>query len=194
MNTNRILILTLVVLSMFGIASCAKPPLAEMEAANAAFTKADADADAKAYAPESLAKAREIVARMKSESDAKRYDAAKSLAKEATEASEKALRDGAAAKQKAKDDSGAAVQAAKAALTEVRQALASAKGVRRVKLDFKAMDQDVQNAARDISSAEGDVSKSDFRAALAKAQTARTKLADVQQRISEAVRAATAKK
>jgi hypothetical protein len=194
MNTHRKLLLAFVALSILVIGSCAKAPLAEMEAANAAFTKADADADAKAYAPESLSKAKDIVSRMKTESDAKRYDAARSLAKEATEASEKAMRDGSAAKLKAKDDSGAAVKAAKDALAEVRKAFAAAKGVRRIKLDVKAVDQDVQDAAKGISAAEGDVSKSDYRAALAKAQTARTKLADVQQRISEAVRAATAKK
>jgi hypothetical protein len=194
MNTRRILILAVVALLMFGIGSCAKAPLAEMEAANAAFTKADADADAKAYAPESLSKARDIVSRMKTESDAKRYDAAKSLAKEATEASEKAIRDGASAKLKAKDDSGAAIKAAKDALAEVRKAFAAAKGVRRIKLDVKAVDQDVQDAAKGISAAEGDASKADYRSALSKAQTARTKLADVQQRISEAVRATGAKK
>lgn len=194
MNKPRILVLVVVAFTLAGIMSCAKPPLAEMDAANAAFTKADADADAKAYAPESLAKARDLVSRMKTESDAKRYDSAKSLAKEATEASEKAIRDGAAAKLKAKDDVASAVQAAKAALTEARKAFVAAKAVRRIKLDLKAVEQDLQDAAKGISAAEGDASKADYRAALTKAQAARTKVADVQQRISEAVRAATAKK
>jgi hypothetical protein len=131
---------------------------------------------------------------MKAEADAKRYDAARSLAKEATEASEKAIRDGAAAKLKAKDDSAAALQAAKSALADAMAAFSAAKSVRRIQLDAKAVDLALQDATREIAAAEGDASKADYRAALAKAQAARTKLADIQQRISEAVRAATAKK
>jgi hypothetical protein len=194
MNKRGILMLAVAALSVLAIVSCAKPPLAEMDAATAAFAKAEADADTRAYAPDSLAKARDTISRMKSEADAKRYDAAKGLAKEATEASEKAIKDGASAKLKAKDDAAAAIQAAKTALADARNAFTGAKAVRRIKLDSKAVDLVLQDAAKDITAAEGDASKADYRAALTKAQGARTKLADILQKISEAVRAATAKK
>ena len=165
MNTPRILVVIVIAMSMLGLASCAKPPVVEMDAATAAFAKAEADVDSKVYAPDSLAKARDSIARMKAEADAKRYDAARSLAKEATEASEKAIRDGAAAKLKAKDDSAAALQAAKSALADAMAAFSAAKSVRRIKLDAQAVALALQDAAKEIAAAEGGATKAGSRVA-----------------------------
>ena len=113
-----------VILSVF--AACSKPPTAEIDAANSAMSRANADADARDYAPDSLSSAKSLITRMEAESAAKRYDSAKSLALQAKEAAEKAINDGAAAKAKAQTDASSQIASAKTTLAEVQRSLTAA--------------------------------------------------------------------
>ena len=174
--------------------SCAKPPVAEMEAANQALVKAEADADARLYAPDSLTKARDLIARMKAGSDEKRYDDAKTLAAEAVVAAEKAIQDGAAGKAKAKSDATSLIATVKSTLAEVQQAFAAARKVRGIKLDTGAVDAGLKDAAAALAGAESDNAKADYKAALAKAQGARSSLAALQKLVTDAVQATSRKK
>ena len=79
MRYNKIVIGIILALALSGILSCAKPPRAEMDAATAALTKAETDSDTRAYAPDSLARARDLVTRMQAEVTAKKYGPAKVL-------------------------------------------------------------------------------------------------------------------
>lgn len=180
-------------LAMLAI-SCAKAPVAEMEAANQALARAEANADARDYAPESLTKARDLVARMQADAADKRYADAKTLAAEATKAADKAIQDGVNAKARAKTDSGALLSTVKATLAEVQAAYASAKKVKRVKLDGATIDKGIQEAGAAIAAAESDIAKTDYKAATVKAQGARSLLANLQKIIADAVQAASRKK
>lgn len=182
------------IVAMALAASCAKPPVTEMEAANQALTKAEADADARLYAPESLTKARDLIARMKAGADEKRYDDAKALAAEAVTAAEKAIQDGAAGKAKAKSDAASLIATVKSTLAEVQQAFAAAKKVRGIKLDSAAVDAGVREAAAALAGAESDNAKADYKAAIAKAQNARASLATLQNLVTSAVQATSRKK
>lgn len=174
--------------------SCAKPPVAEMDAATAAVSRAESDADVVAYAADSLKRAKDSLARMQGEADAKRYDAAKTLALETVQAAEKAIADGKTGKERAKQTATDLVGAIKASLVEAENALASARRTRGVKLDFNSISTEIAEVRNATGAFESDFNAGNYRGAVQKGETLRSKLADIVNRISEAVRAASRKK
>ena len=78
-----------------------------MENAEAALVRAENDPDAAAYAGNTLLRARDALASMRAEAEAKRYDAAKTYAAEAVNAAEKAVNDGRAAAARAGEEAAA---------------------------------------------------------------------------------------
>jgi hypothetical protein len=187
----RILFLAVVVLVL---GACAKPPTDEVDAANLSLARAEADADAREYAPDSLSDARSLVVRMESELEAKSYDAAKNLALEAAEAARKAIDDGASGKTRARSEAISLISSAKTSLEEVQQSLSVAKRVRGLSLDVNATEGDINVATQTITAADDDLSKTDFKAASSKAQSARSMLSGITQRVSAAVQKATRRK
>ncbi len=179
---------------VFMFAACAKPPTTEVEAAQSALSRAQADADAREYAPDSITRAENLVKRMQSALDAKEYDSAKSLALEAKDAAEKAIADGTAAKEKARVDASTAISNAKNLLTEVRKALNGAKSVRGIRLDIPVTESDTNAAAQTVTAADADFTNAAYTAAYTKAQDARSALAGIQRRIADAVQVATRRK
>ena len=194
MNGKRIFGVFILVAAIFVIGSCAKPPTDDIDAANSALARAEADADVVEYAPASLSRVKSLIDRMKAEVDAKRYDSAKSLAQEAVKAADEAIKDGADAKAKARTDAASVISSAKAGLVEVRQSLEAAKKVRGISLDIPATERDVNASAQTVSTAEADFAKSAFATAQMNAQSARSAIADIQRRIAGAVQAATRRK
>jgi len=194
MTRKQLLGVIILIGGLLALGACAQPPTEQIEAANAALSQAEANADVRQYAPESLARARSLVERMRAEVEAKRYDSAETLALEAVDAAEKAVKAAAAAKEKARTDASSAISSAKSLLDEVRKALIAAKGVRGIKLDATAAETDINAASQLITGAEGDLSKASFAAASAKAGDARSALAGIQRRIADAVQVATRRK
>ncbi len=176
------------------LGSCAKAPTAEMNTAAAAVAKAEGDSDTVEYAPDSLKRAKDSLSRMQAESAAKKYEAAKTLALEAVQAAEKAMADGKAGKARAKEEATSLLASVKAALLEAESALVSAKAVRGIVFDFTAAAQDMQSAQRSVATMETDLANENFKIALEKGQNARSLLGSLQNRIAEAVRAASRKK
>ena len=176
------------------LGACAKPPTDEVDAANLSLARAEADADAREYAPDSLSDARSLVVRMETELEAKRYDAAKTLALEAAEAARKAIDDGASGKTRARSEAISLISSAKTSLGEVQQSLRAAKRVRGLSLDVNATEGDINVATQTITAADDDLSKTDFKAASSKAQSARSMLSGITQRVSAAVQKATRRK
>lgn len=183
-----------VMLAALAAVSCAKPPTAEVEAAKAAVARAEQDKDAQVYAPDSLRRATDALARMDAELQAKRYDAVKALAAEAGQAADKAIADGKANKERVKTQATSLSGAVKAALAELDTALAAAKKVRGVKLDFKALDAEVAAQKDAAAAAEGAIGKGEFKQAADAFQAIQARVADIQARIAEAVRAVSKKK
>ena len=160
----------------------------------AAVAKAAGDAVTVEYASAGIARAKDILARMQNEVAAKNYEVVKTLSQEAIQAAEKAITDGLAAKAKARDDANTLLSTQRAALTEARKALADASAVRGIQFDKAAIERDIGEAERNITSAGTDIAAENFRAAGTKAQTARALLAGVRQRLADATQAATRKK
>ena len=176
------------------LGACAKPPKAEVDAAQAAIARAESDADVPVYAADSLARAKDTFSRMRKELDAKKYDAAKALAKETVQAADKAIADAKTNKDRAKNSAASTLGAVKTAIGEAETALAAAKQTRGVKLDFAAVGEELEAIKRSATSAESDFSNGMYKPALEKAESAQSKLRDLSSRIADAVREASRKK
>jgi len=194
MKRRSLYLAGITLVSLFVVFSCAKPPTAEMDAANAAVAKAQADANVTQYAPESLKRATDSLAKMKAEADAKRYDNAKTLAQETIKLADQAIADGNAAMERAKDEADGLITSSKALVLEVTDALNSAKKVARIKLNFTDVTAQFNDAKATLAEAEKDQGNGNFKRAIEKGRTARTALSDILSAISSAVQAASKKK
>lgn len=174
--------------------SCAQPPKAEVEAAQAAIARAEKDADVPVYAADSLARAKDTFSRMQKELDAKKYDAAKSLAQETVQAADKAIADAKTNKDRAKSSAASTLSAVKTAIGEAEGALAAAKTTRGVKLDFAAVSEEFEAIKKTAASAETDFNNGLYKPSLEKAESVQSKVRDLSSRIADAVRAASKKK
>jgi hypothetical protein len=188
------------VLLIWGIAvlilagACARPPTEEMDSAAAAVARAENDAEAVIYAGNTLTRARDALNRMRVEAEAKRYDAAKSYAAEAAAAAEKAVLDGRAGAARAREDAAAMISTAKDALAETGGALDKARTVPGIRLDFDALDRDLESARLTAAQAELDFAGNNYRDALDKGRSARAALSDISTRISAAAVLTSSKK
>lgn len=176
------------------ILACAKAPQAEIDSAKAQVAKAAQDADVQAYAPDTLKRAEEALAKMQAELAAKRYDKVKAFAAEAQSAAIAAFADAKMAKDRVKGQAASLIEAAKAALPEAEKTLASALKLRPAKLDLAAASKALADAKAAIAEAEAALSGGDFLKSRDRAQAAQTGLADLMKTMSEAVQAATRKK
>ncbi|MDR0998811.1 MAG: DUF4398 domain-containing protein [Treponema sp.] len=175
-------------------AGCAKPPVAEMDAAESAVIRAENDSDAVNFAGSSLARAREALNRMREEASSKRYDAAKNYAAEAVAAANKAISDGRAASARAREEAGALLATVRDSLEETGQAINNAKGVENIDLDFNAVDQDFNAAQRAADQAEVSLAGNKYQDSMEKSRTARGILGDISSQIAGATVAVSRKK
>jgi hypothetical protein len=176
------------------LTACAKPPTAEIEAAEAAVTRAENDPDAAVYAEDSLTRARNALTRAHTEADAKRYDLAKSYAAEAAGAAEKAVNDGRAEAERNREEADALLAQVKQLLAETGAALEGAQRAPGVRLDFPALTNGLDGARNDISQAEAANNANRPRESLEKSRSARSALGGIQNSINEGVRVTNRKK
>jgi hypothetical protein len=165
-----------------------------MESAEAAFIRAENDPDAAAFAETSLLRAREARSRMRTEAEAKRYDAARSFAAEVVAASEKAINDGRSAASRAKEEAAALVGNLKNSLRETESALDKAWNTDKLDLDFNALSRDLDSARNLVTTAENAAANGKPNEAIREGNAARSALGDIMYRISQGVRAVTRKK
>jgi hypothetical protein len=188
----RFLLLVLSFGVLLGTVSCAKPPAEEMNQAEDAVTRAENDPDAAAYAGNTLARARTALTRMRAEADSKRYEAAKTYAAEAISNAQKALADGKAGAARAKEDADKLLETLPLADTEKN--LDTARQARDIELDFKALEEDLEEASRLANEAQANLEENKYQDALEKGQNARSSLSGINSRISEAAQALSRKK
>jgi hypothetical protein len=173
---------------------CAKPPTEEMENATTTVTRAENDPDAITYAASTLARARDAISRMRSEAEAKRYDAAKNYAAEAISAAEKAIADGRAAATRTREEAATLLTQVKTSLTETGTSLENAKGVKNIDLDFQSLDQDYDSAQRTTAQAEVSLAGNNYQDSIDKSRTARGILSVINTKVSGAAVSVSRKK
>ncbi|MDR3192337.1 MAG: DUF4398 domain-containing protein [Treponema sp.] len=175
-------------------AGCAKPPLAEMDAAESAVIRAENDSDVVSFAGSSLARAREALTRMREEAASKRYDAAKNYAAEAVAAANKAISDGRTASARAREDAAALLATVKDSLEDTGHAIDNAKAAGNIDLDFTGVDTDFDTARRTTDQAEVSLAGNKYQDSMEKSRTARGILGDISARIAGAAATVSRKK
>jgi len=171
------------------LAACAKPPAKEVNRAHDAVIRAEDDADAVNYAGNSLIRARDALARMQSEADAKRFDAARSFAAEAISAAESAIADGRTGEARARDEAANLVNSLGAPLAETTNALNAARQLSSLNLDFNALSRDLDSARRSYEDARQSLAANNYRDAITQGQNVRTLLSGINARLNEASQA-----
>ena len=178
-------ILTVVFFTLV-VSACAAPPLEEMQKAQDAVTRAESDADAVAYAGNYIIRARDALTRMQSEADSKNYDAAKEFAAEAVSNAERAIAEGKSAKERSRSEASALLDSLQTLIGETQNVLDNAKNVPNILLDFNALTQDMDTARGTYDEARQNFQSGNNKDAIAKGQTVRTLLSDINARINEA--------
>jgi hypothetical protein len=189
----------IVLAAVLCIASCAHPPQAEIDAAQAALDAAAKNADVVTYAPDSLRVAQEKMAELGAEiaAQARRsalsrtYDTATSLALEAGADARRAIADAAAAKRQVARDASALVEEVSAGIPQFESKVWAAKRVPRIRLDvINPMGLIPQQARTTIEDANRDIAAGSYAAAKAKLMAVKDKLSNCQETILEQTRIA----
>jgi hypothetical protein len=181
------------IILVFALEGCAKPPVAEMDSAVEAVTRAENNADAVLYASGILVRARDALNRMRAEADSKRYDAAKALAAEAVSAADRAIAEGKAGAARARDEAAALVASLEPDIAETNQGIRAAQAAK-LPLDFNALGQNFDAARLSADQAEIALAGGQYQEALDKCRNAQAGLSDINRKLSEAALAVNRKK
>jgi membrane-associated HD superfamily phosphohydrolase len=168
------------------ISACTAPPTEQMQKARDAVTRAENDADAVTYAGNSVVHARDALTRMQEEADSKNYDTAKEFAIEAINSAEKAIADGQYAKERSKAEASALLDSVQNSLAETSNAINNAKNVPNIPLDFDAITQETGEARETYDEAQQSFQDGNNPDAIAKGQSVRGQLSDINTKINEA--------
>jgi len=189
----------IVLAAVFSVASCAHPPQAEIDAAQAVLDAAANNADVVTYAPDSLRVAQEKMAELGAEIAAqarrsalsRRYDSAKSLALEAGAGARRAVADAATAKEQVARDASALLEEVTASIPQFESKVWAAKRVPRIRLDvINPMGLIPQQARATIEDANKDFAAGSYAATKAKLMAVKDKLTSCQETILEQTRIA----
>jgi len=181
------------------IASCAKPPQAEIDASKAAMDAAAKNPDVVTYAPDSLRVAQEKMAELDSEISAqarrnalsRNYDLTRTLAAEAADDARKATADAAATKEQVARDASSLVDEVTAAIPLFESKVWAARRVPRIKMDFIAPLVLLPAQARaTVADAQKDISGGAFATAKAKLMAVKDQLSSSEEIITEQTRIA----
>ncbi|MDR0383472.1 MAG: DUF4398 domain-containing protein [Spirochaetaceae bacterium] len=189
----RFFLVVSVMVAVF-FAGCAKPPIEEMNNAVAAVSRAENDPDVVAYAAQALSRAREALAQMQTEADAKRYESAKRLAAEAQSLAERAISDGQAAAARAKEDAENAIRAMQNAISETEQVLNNASRSPPAGVNIQALEKEFSDARGIANQATVAQNEGNYSEAFEKSQAVRSALSSINSRLSQAVISASRKK
>ena len=182
-------IVILVAVFVFGwvLSGCATPPTEEMNRAHDAVIRAENDANAVTYAPNTLIRARDALARMQSEADAKRYDAARDFAAEAISNAERAIAEGRTGAERARTEAANLINSVQGLLAETTDSLNTARERREVPLDFNALSGELDVARQTFNNAQQNFQNDNYHGAITDGQTARSLLGNINAQLNDAV-------
>lgn len=195
MRQNLMVILLVAGVGAFA-AGCAKPPQADIDAAQAAIQKASS-AGAGEYAADSLKAAEDAEAALEAElkvqadkfSMFRSYTKATELATAAKGAGDKAEQDAMAGKEKAKNEASAVIEEAKAMLAQAQDMLSKAPKGKGTQADLEALKADLTGAESSIADAESAFAAERYLDARAKAEASKTASGNVTAAVDAAIAA-----
>jgi len=184
MKSVRFCFVTALVLAIL-VAGCAKPPVEDMDMAEAAVARAENDADAVTYAQATLERAREALRTMRSEAEAKRYDEAKAYAADAVATAERAIAEGRDGAERARGEAQALLSELPPLIAQTEQGMDAAKNAG-LDLDFDSLYSDFGGAVENADRASDAFASGRYADATASGRTARNGLSDINTRIAGA--------
>ncbi len=182
-----------------GLASCAKPPQAEIDAARLAVKTAAENVDILTYAPDSLRAAQEkmdaldneLASQQKRSPLSRSYDAVRSLAQEAVTDAQRARADADTSKQQVAKDAASLIEKVGTEIPDFEAKVWTAKRVRGIRLDAITPLALVADQARlALDDARKDLDGGAFAAARAKAMAVGDWLSQGEETITEQTRIA----
>jgi hypothetical protein len=186
-------LICVLLVSLAVMTGCAKPPTEEMGKAAEAVARAENDPDAVAFAGNLVTRAKDALAMMHQEADAKRYDAAKNHANEAITTAERAISEGRAAALRVKDQATSLVSGLPPLLMETEQGIDAAKAAH-LALDYNSVNSEFNSAQRNTDQAQLALSGSRYQEAISLSNTVRADLNGINQQLSNAAMAVSRKK
>ena len=190
MKTLKTIITISVLFLAFLTIGCAQPPVEEMNSAIEAVTRAENDNDAITYAANSITRARDALARMHSEAASKNYDAARSYAGEAIAIAERAINEGRLGAARARDEASALVSELRPMVAETEQGINAARAAG-LPIDYESLASDFSVARTSAGQAETALNNGRYNDSIIMGRSARSDLNGINQRLSNAVIAAT---
>jgi hypothetical protein len=191
--------LIIIVAAAFGMAACAKPPQAEIDAARAAVQTAANSSDILTYAPDSLRAAQdkmdalsaELASQQRKSPLSRSYIAASRLAQLVVAASQQAAADAETSKQQVAKDAASLIEKIGAEIPDFEAKVWTAKRVRGIRLDAITPLGLVADQARlALDDARKDLDAGAFAAAKAKAMAVSDWLSQGEETITEQTRVA----
>jgi multidrug resistance efflux pump len=167
------------------VAGCAKPPVEDMDRAEAAVARAENDGDATTYAQATLDLAREALGNMRAEAEAKRYDSAKAHAADAVATAERAIAEGRDGAERARGEAQAILFELPPLIAQTEQGIDAAQSAG-LDLDFDSLYSDLSGAVGNSDRASDAFASGKYAEATAQGRTARNGLSDINMRIAGA--------
>lgn len=167
------------------IMGCMRPPQEEMANARDAVFRAENDPYALLFARPVLSRARDALARMESEAEDRRFDAARIHAAEAISLAERAIAEGRLGSERASEDAAAALNGLR---IEVIEAERNVNGARYSLLDlnYDELERDIMNAHLAVDRAEDSYAEGRYHETIDIARTVRADLLDINGRVAAA--------
>jgi len=181
---NSLICVLLVSLAL--MTGCSKgEPTEEMNKAEEAVARAENDPDAVSYSGNLIAQAKESLARMYEEADAKNYDSVLDYAANAITFSQRAIDEGRSAATRKRDEANNIISGLRSQIQETGQRINTAKAAD-LPLDFGSIDSDFNSAQRTFDQAQSAMSGSRYQEAIFLSNSVRASLNAVNQKLGNA--------
>jgi len=175
-------LICVLLVSLALMTGCTKPPTEEMNRAEEAVARAENDLDAVNYAANLVERAKDALALMHEEVDAKRYDAAINYANDAISLAERAINEGRAEAGRTREKAINTLSGLRPQLLETEKRIDNAKAAK-LRLDFDAIDRDLNSAQRGYDQAQAAVSGNRYQEAIFLSNNVRSNLNGINQKL-----------
>jgi hypothetical protein len=181
---NSLICVLLVFLAL--MTGCTQPPTEEMNEAEEAVTRAENDPDAVTYAGSLVERAKESLALMYEEADAKRYDAALNYANDAINLAERAINEGFTESLRVREQAINTLSALRPQLVETQDRIDNAKNAK-LSLDYDAIDRDLNTARNGYDQAQSAMTSGRYQESIFLSNNVRNSLSGINQKLGTTV-------
>jgi hypothetical protein len=186
-------LICVLLVSLALMTGCTQPPTEEMNKAEEAVARAENDPDAVNYAGNLVQRAKESLALMREEADAKRYDAAITYANDAISLADRAINEGSAESLRTRSQAINSLSELRPKLLETEQRIDNAKAAK-LPLDYDSIDRDFNTAQRTYDQAQSAIAGSRYQEAIFLSNNVRSELSGINQKLGTTVMEVSRKK